>query len=212
MIFRYTRIFVVVNLLLLSSNLVFSQESLDSMDNKNVSVLNEELRKIRNEARKINSSISNITSAITGEIRLWTTATPPTGWLICDGSAISRTTYSTLYGVIGTTYGVGDSSTTFNIPNLKGKIPIGYNSAETPFDSLAETGGAHTLTEAQLASHAHNILTSLGAGNYRGIIDGGNDDSLLAGTGATGGGDSEFVGSGDPHYHPYIVLNYIIKT
>lgn len=81
----------------------------------------------------------------------------PTGYLICDGSAISRSTYSSLYAIIGTTYGAGDGSTTFNLPNLKGKTIVGYNSAETEFDALGETGGAktHTLTKEQMPSHTH---------------------------------------------------------
>ena len=94
---------------------------------------------------------------ITGEIKIWTTGTAPTNWLICNGAAISRTTYANLFAVIGTVYGVGDGSTTFNIPNLKGKVVVGFNSAETEFDALGETGGAktHTLTSAQSGVPAH---------------------------------------------------------
>ena len=58
--------------------------------------------------------------ALTGEIRIWTIAIAPAGWLVADGSALSRTTYSTLFGVIGTTYGAGDGTTTFNLPDLRG--------------------------------------------------------------------------------------------
>lgn len=86
-------------------------------------------------------------------------ATAPTGYLICDGSAVSRTTYSDLFAAIGTAYGVGDNSTTFNIPNLKGKVPVGRDSSQTEFDTLGETGGAktHQLTEAELPSHTHSM-------------------------------------------------------
>jgi len=87
----------------------------------------------------------------------------PSGWLICDGSAVSRTnpTYSRLFAAIGTTYGVGDGATTFNIPNLKGRVPVGYDATQTEFDALAETGGAktHALTTAQLPSHTHGVGT-----------------------------------------------------
>ena len=55
-----------------------------------------------------------------GVIKQWTAAQPPKGWLICDGSAISRTEYATLFAIIGTTYGAGNGSTTFNIPNAQG--------------------------------------------------------------------------------------------
>jgi microcystin-dependent protein len=92
-----------------------------------------------------------------GSINMWATASAPTGWLLCDGTAVSRTTYSDLFAVIGTTYGTGNGSTTFNLPNLKGRIPVGQDSAQTEFDVLGETGGAktHTLTSAEMPSHTH---------------------------------------------------------
>jgi len=94
-----------------------------------------------------------------GEITMWGTTTAPSGWLLCDGSAVSRVTYSALFAVIGTIYGVGDGSTTFNLPNLKGKVPVGYNTAETEFDVMGETGGekTHALTTAELATHLHTV-------------------------------------------------------
>lgn len=83
----------------------------------------------------------------------------PSGWLICDGSAISRTNaaYTRLFSAIGTTYGVGDGSTTFNIPNLKGRVPVGFDATQVEFDALAETGGAktHTLSIGEFPSHTH---------------------------------------------------------
>lgn len=93
----------------------------------------------------------------TGSITMFAGASAPTGHLLCDGSAVSRTTYSTLFGVIGTAYGVGDNSTTFNLPNLKGKVPVGRDSADTAFDVLGETGGAktHTLLAAEMPAHTH---------------------------------------------------------
>ena len=90
-------------------------------------------------------------------------ATAPDSWLICDGSAVSRTTYSVLYAAIGTQYGSGDGSTTFNIPNLQGKVPVGKDSGT--FNALGATGGAETvtLTAAQIPAHSHpNTLTDPG--------------------------------------------------
>ena len=92
-----------------------------------------------------------------GVINMWATAVAPTAWLLCDGTAVSRTTYSSLFGVIGTTYGSGDGSTTFNLPNLKGRVPVGLDSGQTEFDAMGETGGAktHTLTSSEMPSHTH---------------------------------------------------------
>ena len=80
-----------------------------------------------------------------GTIKPWGKATAPAGYLLCDGSAVSRTTYADLFGVIGTTYGAGDTSTTFNVPNLQGKMPQGFDGNTY---NLAGTGGANTITVA----------------------------------------------------------------
>ena len=115
-----------------------------------------------------------------GTIKPWGKAAAPAGYLLCDGSAVSRTTYADLFAVLSTTYGVGNGSTTFNVPNLEGKYPQGKDGS----NSLAGTGGANTvtvsvtdnkgvannqtvtvtgsiantsLTTAQLASHGHNV-------------------------------------------------------
>jgi len=80
-----------------------------------------------------------------GAIKPWTKATAPAGYLLCDGAAVSRTTYADLFAVVSTTYGVGDGSTTFNVPNLQGKMPQGYDGNTY---NLAGTGGANTITVA----------------------------------------------------------------
>ena len=74
-----------------------------------------------------------------GTIKPWPKAAAPAGYLLCDGSAVSRTTYADLFAVISTTYGAGDSSTTFNVPDLQGKFPQGKSGTT----SLAGTGGAN---------------------------------------------------------------------
>jgi microcystin-dependent protein len=86
----------------------------------------------------------------------------PTGWLLCDGSAVSRTTYSSLFSAISTTYGSGNGTTTFNLPNLKGRIIVGLDASQTEFDTLGETGGskAHTHTNSSTGTagaHTHAI-------------------------------------------------------
>ena len=91
-----------------------------------------------------------------GTIKPWGKATAPDGYLLCDGSAVSRSTYADLFAVIGTTYGAGDSSTTFNVPDLQGKFPQGKSGTT----SMAGTGGANTVTVAvtnnQAATNATN--------------------------------------------------------
>ena len=93
----------------------------------------------------------------TGSIMMFGGSSAPADWLICDGSAISRSTYDDLFAIIGTSYGAGDGSTTFNLPNLKGRVPVGRDAAQTEFDTLGETGGSktHTLTSGEMPSHTH---------------------------------------------------------
>lgn len=152
---------------------------------------------------------ATITTVPSGAIMIWGTGTAPTGYLLCDGTAVSRTTYATLFALIGTTYGSGDGSTTFNVPNLKGKVPAGFNSAETEFDALGEIGGekTHALTEAELATHSHNI-DRYNAGTFANRVGSGDNS-----TGATAVATST-TGSGTAHQNlqPYITLNFIIKT
>jgi microcystin-dependent protein len=85
-------------------------------------------------------------------------STAPSGYLLCQGQAVSRTTYAILFSAIGTTYGAGDGSTTFNLPDLRQRVPVGLNSSGT-FNALGNTGGAetHTITVAQLPSHTHSV-------------------------------------------------------
>ena len=118
----------------------------------------------------------NNRSGITGEIRIFSIATPPTGWLVCDGSAVNTYTYRVLHEVISYTYGgtafnggVTDQSgavTTFNLPDFQGRTAIGVNAAaqdavdstyERGIKLLAGTGGAdsHKVTEGEMPSHTH---------------------------------------------------------
>ena len=78
----------------------------------------------------------------------------PSGWLLCDGTAVSRTTYAELYDVVGDQFGAGNGSSTFNLPNLQAKFPRGAAASTNP----GGTGGAdtHTLTTAEMPSHGHS--------------------------------------------------------
>lgn len=82
-----------------------------------------------------------------GDVKLTARITPPTGWLLCDGSAVSRTTYSDLFTAISTAYGVGDGSTTFNVPNFLGRMVIGSGSGSgLTARARGDTGGAESVT------------------------------------------------------------------
>ena len=152
-----------------------------------------------------------------GILKIWagSNTTVPGGYLLCDGTAISRTIYGDLFTAISTAYGVGDGSTTFNIPNLVGKVPVGFDSSQTEFDVLGETGGAktHTLSVAEMPGHTHNGSSRAGggSGNFAYSLNadrGGSIDATATGEsvgGSTGGGTAHNV------LDPYITLTYIIK-
>lgn len=102
------------------------------------------------------SSTASIGVSPVGSIMIWAGSTAPTGWLLCDGTAYTTAAYPALYAVIGTTYGTGIG---FLVPNLKGKIPVGLNSADLAFDARGETGGekTHTIATAELPIHNHTF-------------------------------------------------------
>lgn len=134
--------------------------------------------------------------------------TLPTGYLYCDGSAISRTTYSDLFSVIGTTYGNGDGSTTFNLPNLKGRVPVGYDSNQFEFDNLGETGGekTHQLTVNEMPSHNHGLT--------QGYVQTGQTGAFAKTEYTATSGNTASTGNNEAHNNlqPFLVVNYIIKA
>lgn len=151
----------------------------------------------------LQGTISNL--AIVGEIRAWPRTVAPSDWILCKGAAISRTTYSALFAVIGVTFGVGDGSTTFNLPDYQGAFPIGVSGTY----ALAATGGeaTHELSAAEMPAHTH-VVDNLTANNV-GVAAGANTTYSAVATGTMGN-----TGSGTAHenLHPYIALNYIMYT
>jgi microcystin-dependent protein len=133
--------------------------------------------------------------------------TAPDGWLMCDGSAVSRTTYGALFAKIGTTWGSGDGSTTFNVPNLKGKVVVGVNSAETEFDTLGETGGSK-YTEA----HSHTGIFNGAIELKAGLLFSSNIQATGLNPNGTASVTTGTFGTGNAgNLQPYMALNYIIK-
>jgi microcystin-dependent protein len=123
-----------------------------------------------------------------GIVVAYAAAAAPTGWLLCDGSAVGRSTYAALFAAIGTTYGAGDGTTTFNLPNLKGRTPVGLDAAQSEFDALGESGGAKsvTLTAAQSGAPAH----SHGVGTLATASAGSHSHTFGVKTNTGGGGNS----------------------
>jgi len=162
----------------------------------------------------------------------------PYGFLICNGMSINRITFSKLFAVIGTNYGSGDGSTTFNLPNFNGRIPIGsttgitnvakfqtdYFNGGTGSTYFAYTGNS-LITENQMASHSHTIdfgdntdgttpsqyLTSVNTDTDTGQNgNSGRITSLTTGN-FTGNGVDNFPSSQDEYIPKWLAVNYYIK-
>lgn len=150
-----------------------------------------------------------------GTIIPYAGTTIPSNYMKCEGQELSRIEYDILFSAIGTTYGVGDGTTTFNLPNLKGRVITGIDSNDTAFDTLGEKGGekTHTLTIQEIPSHSHNITyiksasTPLNSNGLSGYSE--NNNGVGTNTNAI-----QNTGEDQAHNNlqPYIVLNYIIKV
>lgn len=153
-----------------------------------------------------------------GSVVAFAGSVAPSGYLLCDGSAVSRSTYAKLFAIIGTTYGSGNGSTTFNVPDLRGRVAVGKNAGS--FASLGATGGEenHTMTINEMPAHKHttSVNSDVEPANITGYAAAGH--SVFVGTDrvfTTKNYDSamQTTGGGAPfnNLQPYIVLNQIIK-
>jgi microcystin-dependent protein len=194
--------------------LATSTNTIDTVTNATQVIAAHETRRyIVNAAATGYLTASNGNPIPAGTVVPYAGATAPGGWLFCYGQAVSRTTYSTLFVAIATAYGVGDGSTTFNLPDLRGRVVAGQDdmggssanrltgaSGGVDGDTLAATGGSetHTLTLAELPS---SVAANAGATQGQ--------------TGANGLGFVTIGSTGSDGAHnnvqPTIILNYIIK-
>jgi len=181
-----------------------------------------------------NGAFIGVEGIPTGTIVPWSDSSVPSGFLECDGSAVSRTTYADLFAIVGTTYGAGDGSTTFNVPDLADNVPVGKSNNK----ALASTGGANTVTStgniagstanatlstAQLASHSHGVTyvnqPNAPSSPHFGHVIGRNNTLTNEATTNSGSGSghahnmsANFAGDATSVLQPYLTVIYIIKT
>lgn len=147
-----------------------------------------------------------------GGIIAFASDTIPSGWLLCDGRAVSRTEYAELFKVIGTKHGSGNGSTTFNLPNPKGRTLVGKDSTDTDFNELGKTGGekTHTLTVDEMPSHKHELIVNKQQGGANAALQ----PTWGTAFSSTDSGSILATGGDQPHNNlqPHIVTNFIIKA
>ena len=172
-------------------------------------------------------------SVPTGSLMMWTTVSPPTGFLLCNGSAVSRTTYAALFAILGSTFGSGDGVNTFNLPDYRNRTAVGAGGLY----AIADSGGSkdavvvshtHTATVTD-PGHQHSPPVGLNGPYLTNsfVGDGAIDSSRVTGPGernpTTGLSASAVTGisvgistagsSGtDANLPPYLAINFIIKT
>lgn len=150
-----------------------------------------------------------------GAVFAYGSSTAPNGWLSCLGQEVYRGDYPELFAVIGTTYGSGNGTTTFNLPNLAGRVVVGQGSGSgLTSRSMGATGGAetHTLSVQQIPSHSHTVQNTVQISGFNTLTESDNSSNELdlVNSQTT---TSSSVGDGEAHNNmqPFAVLNYIIR-
>lgn len=163
----------------------------------------------------------------TGSVLQFVGAAAPGGWVLCDGSAISRSDYSTLFGVIGTTFGVGDGSTTFNVPDFRGRVALGAGAGSgLTVRTLGTASGQESIT--QVPPHTHTITDPGHTHTYYGVnsqgVASGLDNAAensprpvetsggsVTGISVNNTGTNIAAGAVNT-MNPFLVVSYIIKV
>jgi microcystin-dependent protein len=184
------------------------------------------------------SDVNDLIMTPSGVISAFAGATAPTGYLLCDGSSVSTTTYNQLFAILGYTY--GGSGATFALPNLKGRIPVGRDATIGSFDTVGETGGERTvtLTTDEMPVHTHtqnahnhtqdphshllglNVAADQTSFGDRAVAlsspSFGTNHTISSATATNQAttATNQNAGGGQAHNNlqPYLVVNYIIKT
>jgi len=174
---------------------------------------------------QVESLIPAAVSTPAGVISMFAGSAAPSGYLLCDGTASgNRTTHAALFAVIGTLYGAGDASTTFNVPDLRGRVGVGLDDMGGAAASrvtngvsgivgttLGAAGGSqsHTLLTAEIPAHVHAVNNWTTGGGLSSTVAAREVDKLSAAT-----EDTLSTGGGGAHRNmqPSMMLNYIIKT
>jgi len=180
------------------------------------------------------ANLTGIEGIPTATIVPWSSASVPSGFLECNGQAVSRSTYAALFAIVATTYGSGDGSSTFNVPNLQDNVAVGKSNNK----ALASTGGANTvastgnvagstanatLSTAQLASHSHTLSIGnqinnpasphLGKQAFRNsTLSNPSTANSGSGQGHAHNMSANFAGDATSVLQPYLTVIYIIKT
>ena len=175
------------------------------------------------------SSVPSSSVLPSGAIMPFAMQTPPTGWLEANGSAISRTTYAALFSALGTLYGIGDGTTTFNLPDLRGYFVRGWDNSRgvDPARAFGSTQAGAIVSHTHVAStsvsindpsHSHSlpgfVLTNTG-GSFA-LGSGGQDiasNTLSASTGITATASTTNAATGGTETRPVnLAMLYCIKT
>lgn len=156
------------------------------------------------------SAWGSVSANPTGTVIMFAGNTPPTGYLTCNGQAVSRTTYATLYSVIGVAFGAGDGSTTFNVPQMGGNVPAGYKSGDPNFGNLGGQVGeaTHLLTINEMPSHTHAI----DARSLSNDVAGSFNTNRIGATDTTTNTYSAGGSVAHNNIQPSLTLNFYIKT